>query len=39
MVGLETEPGLRNFLATTKARLEEHYAKVRALLDDRCFTQ
>jgi len=39
MVGLETDPGLRKFLETTKAQLEERYAKVGALLDRRYFTQ
>jgi hypothetical protein len=37
MVGLETAPGLRNFLATTKAQLDERYAKVGALLNRRYF--
>jgi len=39
MIGLETDPGLRKFLETTKAQLEERYAKVGALLDRRYFTQ
>ena len=39
MVGLETDPGLRKFLETTKAQLEERYAKVGALLNRRYFTQ
>jgi hypothetical protein len=39
MVGLETDPGLRKFLETTRAQLEERYAKVKALLDRRYFTQ
>jgi hypothetical protein len=39
MVGLETEPGLRKFLETTKAQLEERYSKVGALLERRYFTQ
>jgi hypothetical protein len=39
MTGLETDPGLRRFLETTKAQLEERYAKVGALLDRRYFTQ
>jgi hypothetical protein len=39
MAGLETDPGLRKFLETTKAQLEERYAKVGALLDRRYFTQ
>jgi hypothetical protein len=38
MVGLETDPGLRKFLETTNAQLEERYAKVGALLDRRYFT-
>jgi len=38
MVGLETDPGLKKFLETTKAQLEEHYAKVGALLNRRYFT-
>jgi hypothetical protein len=33
MVGLETDPGLRKFLETTKAQLEERYEKVGALLN------
>src|SRR5450755_1248422 len=28
MVGLEPDPGLKKFLETTKAQLDEHYAKV-----------
>jgi hypothetical protein len=39
MVGLETDPGLRKFLETTKAELEARYAKVGALLNRRYFTQ
>jgi hypothetical protein len=38
MVGLETDPGLKKFLETTKAQLEERYAKVGALLNRRYFT-
>ena len=38
MVGLETDPGLKKFLETTKAQLDERYAKVGALLDRRYFT-
>jgi hypothetical protein len=38
MVELETDPGLRRFLETTKAQLEERYAKVGALLNRRYFT-
>jgi hypothetical protein len=39
MVGLETDPGLRKFLETTKAQLEERYTEVGALLNRRYFTQ
>jgi hypothetical protein len=39
MAGLETDPGLRKFLETTKAQLEERYARVGGLLDHRYFTQ
>jgi hypothetical protein len=39
MVGLETEPALKNFLETTKAQLEAHYTKVGALLNRRYFTR
>jgi hypothetical protein len=39
MIGLEPDPGLKKFLETTKAQLEERYAKVGALLDRRYFTQ
>jgi hypothetical protein len=39
MVGLETDPALKKFLETTRAQLEEHYAKVGALLNRRYFTQ
>ena len=38
MVGLETDPALRKFLETTRAELDEHYAKVGALLNRRYFT-
>jgi hypothetical protein len=38
MVGLETDPGLKQFLETTKAQLDSHYAKVGALLNRRYFT-
>jgi hypothetical protein len=38
MEGLETDPALRKFLETTKARLDEHYASVGALLNRRYFT-
>jgi hypothetical protein len=39
MIGLETDPGLKKFLETTKEELEQRYAKVGALLDRRYFTQ
>jgi hypothetical protein len=39
MVGMETDPALKQFLETTKAELEERYAKVGALLNRRYFTQ
>jgi hypothetical protein len=39
MVGLESVPGLKKFLETTKAQLDERYAKVGALLNRRYFTQ
>jgi predicted small lipoprotein YifL len=39
MVGLETDAALRKFLETTKAQLDERYAKVGALLNRRYFTQ
>jgi hypothetical protein len=39
MVGLETEPALKNFLETTRAQLEAHYTKVGALLNRRYFTR
>ncbi len=38
MVGLETAPGLKKFLETTKAQLDERYAKVGGLLNRRYFT-
>jgi hypothetical protein len=38
MVGRETDPGLKKFLETTKAQLDEHYAKIGALLNRRYFT-
>jgi hypothetical protein len=38
MVGLETDPGLKKFLETTKGQLDERYAKVGALLNRRYFT-
>jgi hypothetical protein len=38
MLGLEPDPGLRRFLETTKARSDEHYAKIGALLNRRYFT-
>jgi hypothetical protein len=39
MLRLETNPGLRDFLETTKGQLEERYAQVGALLNRRYFTQ
>ena len=39
MVGLERDPTLKEFLETTKAQLEAHYAKVGALLNRRYFIQ
>jgi hypothetical protein len=39
MVGLETDPGLRKFLETTKEQLEALYSKVGDLLYRRYFTQ
>ena len=39
MVGLEADPALRKFLETTKAQLEERYARVGALLNRRYFNQ
>jgi hypothetical protein len=39
MIARETDPGLRKFLETTKAQLEERYAEVGSLLDRRYFTQ
>jgi hypothetical protein len=39
MVGLETDPGLRKFLETTKEQLEALYSKVGDLLNGRYFTQ
>jgi len=38
MVGLETDQDLKEFLETTKAQLEERYAKVGDLLNRRYFT-
>jgi hypothetical protein len=38
MLELETDPGLKKFLETTKAQLEERHAKVGALLNRRYFT-
>jgi hypothetical protein len=38
MVGLETDPGLKKFLETTKTQLEDRYTKVGALLNRRYFT-
>jgi hypothetical protein len=39
MVGLETDPGLRKILETTKEQLEALYSKVEDLLNRRYFTQ
>jgi hypothetical protein len=38
MIGLETDPGLKKFLETTKGQLDARYAKVGALLSRRYFT-
>jgi hypothetical protein len=38
MVGLEPSPALKKFLESTRAQLDERYAKVGALLDRRYFT-
>jgi len=38
MVGLETDPGLKKFLETTKAQMDERHAQVGALLNRRYFT-
>ncbi len=38
MLKLESDAGLKKFLETTKAQLEERYAKVGALLNRRYFT-
>ncbi len=38
MVGRETDPALKKFLETTKAQLDEHYAKIGTLLNRRYFT-
>jgi hypothetical protein len=39
MIDRETDPGLRKFLETTNAQLQERRAKVGALLERRYFTQ
>jgi hypothetical protein len=39
MAGLETDPGLKKFLETTKTQLEARYARVGALLNRRYFAQ
>jgi hypothetical protein len=39
MIKRESVPGLKKFLETTKAQLEERYAKIEALLNRRYFTQ
>jgi hypothetical protein len=38
MIPLETDPGLKKFLDSTKTQLDDHYAKVGALLNRRYFT-
>jgi hypothetical protein len=38
MAAAETDPGLREFLQTTEAQLDERYAKVGNLLNERYFT-
>jgi hypothetical protein len=38
MLKRETDPGLRKFLETTQAQLEEHHAKLGELLNRRYFT-
>ena len=38
MAGREPDPGLKQFLETTKAQLDTRYAKVGALLKRRYFT-
>ena len=38
MLRLETDPPLKQFLETAKAQLDEHYAKVETLLNQRYFT-
>jgi hypothetical protein len=38
MLGMESDPGLRKFLETTKTQLDERYEKVGALLNRRYFT-
>jgi hypothetical protein len=38
MLGLETDPTLKNFLQTTQDQLEAHYEQVGALLNRRYFT-
>jgi hypothetical protein len=38
MEGLEPDPALKEFLRTTKAQLDGHYAKVGSLLNRRYFT-
>jgi hypothetical protein len=38
MLGLETDPGLRKFLESTKSQLDARYEKVGALLNRRYFT-
>ena len=38
MLGRETSPNLKKFLESTKAQLDEHHAKVGAILNRRYFT-
>jgi hypothetical protein len=38
MVGLETQPALKEFLQSTKSQLDERYTKVGSLLNRRYFT-
>lgn len=38
MIGLESDPGLKTFLESTRAQLDERYKKVGMLLDRRYFT-
>lgn len=38
MIGLESDPDLKKFLEATKTQLDEHYGKVKELLNRRYFT-